>query len=129
MQFSIKESPTKGSCDPLTQLTQLIDQIDPDQHHQLIEYAEFLASRYPAPVENDTAVAVPLLIPRPTEESVVAAIKRLSASYFMIDRSKMLHETAALMSQHVMQGRAAQEVIDDVELLFQRYYQKLCDHG
>jgi hypothetical protein len=44
-------------------------------------------------------------MPRPSQESVVAAIKRLSKTYEMLDRGPMLNETSALMSAHVLQGR------------------------
>lgn len=88
----------------------------------LLAFAEFLATRSGATAEAiDT---VPKAIPRPAQESVVGAIKRLSASYHMLDRSKILHETSALMTQHMMQGRAADEVIDELEILFERHYTK-----
>lgn len=89
----------------------------------LFAFAEFLVARAGV-VEEETVPAVPVSLPRPAEESVIAAIKRLSTSYHMLDRSKMLHETSALMSQHVMQGRDAVEVIDELEILFQRHYEK-----
>lgn len=92
----------------------------------LLDFAEFLASRYPA----DAAItAEPELLPRPAEESVVAAIKRLSSGYHMLDRSKMLHETSALMTEHLMQGRAAVEVIDDLEALFIKHYERHRSRG
>ncbi len=129
MQFSIQESSpsTKEELLPVDKIAQLVGQLSAEHQQQLLDYAQFLVDKYPLqqPVA-ETSVQTPVDIPRPEEESVVAAIKRLSESYFMIDRSKMLHETAALMSEHVMQGREAQEVIDDVEALFQRYYQKYC---
>lgn len=53
----------------------------------------------------------------------MGAIKRLSLTYDMIDRGTMLNETSALMSAHILQGRAASEVIDELEALFARYYQ------
>lgn len=65
----------------------------------------------------------PIQRPRPPEESVIAAIRRLSQTYVMLDRGAMLNETAALMSAHVLQGRAAAEVIDDLEQLFARHYE------
>lgn len=89
----------------------------------LLAFAEFLAQRAGSVVVEE-APPQPTPLPRPAQESVVAAIKRLSASYHMVDRSKLLHETSALMSQHLMQGRAAEEVIDELEILFLRYYEK-----
>ncbi len=89
---------------------------------ELMNFAEFLAQRHP-PAEPEV-VEGPRHVPRPDEESVVAAIKRLSGVYHMLDRSKMLHETSGLMAEHLMQGRPAAEVIDELEGLFEKYYIK-----
>jgi hypothetical protein len=43
----------------------------------------------------------------------------------MLDRSKMLNETSVLMTQHVISGRDAVEVIDELEILFRRHYENL----
>ena len=45
----------------------------------------------------------------------------------MLDRSKMLNETSSLMTQHVLNGRAATEVIDELEIMFKRHYEKLVE--
>jgi hypothetical protein len=96
--------------------------LPPAQQQQLLEFAEFLLKQHgQRAVEPPPA---PADIPRPGQESVVGAIKRLSATYPMLDRSKMLHETSGLMTQHVMQGRDAVEVIDELEILFQRHFSK-----
>jgi hypothetical protein len=36
----------------------------------------------------------------------------------------MLNETSGLMTEHLMQGRPAPEVIDELEALFRRHYQQ-----
>lgn len=90
----------------------------------LIAFAEFLASRGRAEVQEEAPLLEPKQIQRPRDESVVGAIKRLSQSYHMLDRSAMLNETSSLMGAHVLQGRPAAEVIDELEVLFARYYAK-----
>lgn len=100
-------------------LVQLFNRLPTTERETLLAFAEFLVSRSAMPVD-----ITPKLSERPAQESVVAAIKRLSASYHMLDRSKMLHETSALMTEHLMQGRPAPEVIDELEALFRRHYQK-----
>ena len=65
--------------------------------------------------------------PRPPEESLIAAIKRLRRVYPMLDPGEMLHETSALMAAHVLQGRDAGEVIDELEVLFVTRYES--QHG
>lgn len=87
----------------------------------LLDYAEFLLARVTPAAE--VVAQTPLDIPRPAQESVVKAIKRLRDTYPMLDRAKLIHETSALMSQHLVQGRSAVDVIDQLETLFQRHYQ------
>ena len=86
----------------------------------LIEYAEFLVKRHPAIAEEVEIQD----IQRPESESVVAAIKRLSATYPMLDRQALLHETSAFMMQHIMQGRAAESVIDEMQVYFKQQYEQ-----
>ena len=88
-------------------------------------YGEFLLARHCA--TSLQPVPEPQHIPRAENESVVAAIKRLSASYPMLDKPQLLNESSVLMTQHIMQGRAADEVIDELETLFARFYQELLD--
>ena len=94
----------------------------------VMSYAEFLQSRA-ATVNTGstdaTDLAEPELGPRPQDEKVVAAIKRLSKAYFMLDKSKMLGVTSDLLTQHVVQGREAKDVIDELEQAFADHYQRL----
>ena len=95
----------------------------------MLAFAEFLAARSEAVKEasDGDSVKQPDLVPRPENESVVAAIKRLSASYTMLDRGDMLDETSSLMTSHVIQGRPAKEVIDDLEKMFAEHYRRYQD--
>lgn len=87
----------------------------------LLDYAEFLIER--AAPQEQSIPQDPLDIPRPEKESVVKAIKRLRHTYPMIDRTKILHETSGLMTQHLVHGKGAAEVIDELEGLFRRHYE------
>jgi hypothetical protein len=71
---------------------------------------------------STTGPAEPDTITRPAQETVVGAIKRLSLSYHMLDRRRMLDETSSLMAAHVLNGRPARDVIDELEALFARHY-------
>ena len=90
--------------------------------HALEKFAQFLSS-------NAEIIAEPLATPKIVEakedETVVGALKRLSASYFMLDKSIMLNKTSALMAQHVLQGRDKLEVISELETVFLEQYQEL----
>jgi hypothetical protein len=87
----------------------------------LLDYAEFLLAR--AQPEAQAPSQTPLDIPRPAQESVVKAIKRLRETYPMLDRAKILHETSGFMTQHLVHGRPAAEVIDELEQMFRRHYE------
>jgi len=108
---------------PEQRLREILATLPDEAARALLEYAEFLAARYAGPAE----ITAPLDIPRPPKESVVKAIRRLSATYPMLDRSKVLNETSVLMTQHVIHGRSAVEVIDELEILFRRHYEKLAE--
>ena len=106
-----------------SKLLALYEKLPAAEQQTLLAYAEFLQERCSAqqPAEP-RPVELPLQVERPQQESVVAAIRRLSKSYAMLDKKTLLHETADLMSAHVLKGRAAAEVIDDLEALFAARY-------
>jgi hypothetical protein len=43
----------------------------------------------------------------------------------MLESDALLHTSSALMTEHIMQGRPASEVIDELERLFASAYQQL----
>lgn len=91
------------------------------QKASLLDYAAYLSERA---VPKRQEAKEPLPIPRPAEESVIAAIRRLKQTYPMLDGSRLLHETASLVAQHVVHKRPAAEVIDELEALFRRLYEE-----
>ena len=111
-------------------LLQIFKALPAAQRVGLLDYAEFLQTRAGATGEAELPTE-PLAIPRPAEESVVKAIKRLMATYPMLDRNRdvLLNETSALMTQHIMHKRAAVEVIDELEIVFRRHYAALSDNS
>ncbi|WP_455218259.1 hypothetical protein [Kaarinaea lacus] len=102
-----------------TALLKVFRSLTREAQDNLSDYAEFLLQRYG--VETELPVQ-PLDIPRPQSETVIAAIKRLSQTYPMLNKDNMLHETSGLMAQHLLQGRDAVEVIDELEAIFLRQY-------
>lgn len=93
---------------------------------QLVEYAEFLAERHSVEVKE---VPSPESITRPETETVVIAVKRLRATYSMLNTDKLLDQTASLVSQNMLQGRDAVEVIDELEGLFKKQYDLLIEES
>ncbi|MCW9046758.1 MAG: Crp/Fnr family transcriptional regulator [Gammaproteobacteria bacterium] len=100
-------------------LTSIFENLPEKDQNTLFEFAEFLKSRAPEP---SSKVTEPLGILRPEEESVVAAIKRLKENYPMVSQKALLNETSELMMQHMMQGKASADVIDELELLFENKF-------
>ncbi len=102
------------------QLVTYFHQLSEEDAQAVLSFAEFLVARS-LPAERKAPLLVNK-IERPAEESVIAAIKRLSASYPMLDKDKLLTETSSLVTQHIMQGRAANEVIDELEQIFECHF-------
>lgn len=75
--------------------------------------------------EIEAVASEPLDIPRAENESVIKGIKRLTATYPMVDKENILHPISNLMTSHIIQGRSASEVIDDLETLFLKEYKSL----
>jgi hypothetical protein len=86
----------------------------------LLDYAEFLVQRYPA---KQHMPSEPVEVPKQDNESVVMAIRRLTSTYPMLDRSALLHETSTFVTQHIVHGREADEVIDEMEVYFREQYE------
>jgi len=109
------------SQDNERRLIRIMRSLSAEDRRALLRFAEFLASNEAMEAE-EAPLLEPNLLPRPPKESVVAAIKRLSLSYHMLDRSVMLNETSTLMAAHVLNGRPAKDVINELETLFTRHY-------
>lgn len=126
LPFPTKSQMSKEEKALLDAFRQLAD----SDRHALQSFADYLLQRgLQTPADTPEAVPAessePAFEPRPEKESVVKAIQRLGRVYYMVNRSELLDETSALMSQHVMQGRSAKEVIDDLETLFENKYREL----
>lgn len=101
---------------------QCLRALPPEAQETLFAFAEFLAARA---AQTPSEFGAPESIPRPEVESVVQAIKRLRLTYPMLDHSKMLHELTDYMTQHLISGKSADAVIDELETVFQRHYAQL----
>lgn len=106
--------------------------------HSLLRFAAFLAGSSTAdesapatnpssdteqvPEEAKSAVTEPVRTPRPDNERVVDALKRLSNDYHMLEKKKLLDKASGLVAQHIMFGKPAGEVIDEIEKVFADAY-------
>ena len=114
-------------------LLKIYKALDKSNQESLMAFAEFLQTREAESSEfgkhqsNQVSgvVSEPLKIERPESESVIKAIKRLTATYPMVDKENILHPISDLMTAHMLQGRPAKEVIDDLEAVFLKEYNQL----
>lgn len=97
-------------------------QLSEERRQTLLAFAAFLRQQQSDDEQSAEAVSEPLAIPRPDKESVVAAMRRLTATYPMIDTHGLLDQASVLMSAHLLQGKPAVEVIDELELLFEQHF-------
>jgi hypothetical protein len=110
-------------------LLKLYKALPEKDQNTLLAFAQFLQQREVAVDGSDDLELSPdpILVERPAEESVVAAIKRLTSSYHMLDTASLLTETSSLMTSHLIHGRAAPDVIDELEELFSQEYEAYID--
>jgi ABC-type uncharacterized transport system involved in gliding motility auxiliary subunit len=107
----------------LQQLETLMSSLDVEHQQAVVDYATFIVQQYKIHPTEDTKQE-PESIARPAAETVIAAIKRMKKTYYMLDPGILLNQTSALMGQHIMQGREASAVIDELESTFQTQYEK-----
>lgn len=107
------------------ELQAIFAQLDAAAQRNVVAFAEFLLGKQQmcatdAVVESFSA---PLLIEPVADESVVAALRRLTHSYKMLDNRALLAHAVDIMNGFVLQGRDRVVVIRELEALFQREYE------
>ena len=135
-------------------LLDIFRQLSEHDAHSLLRFAEFLAGYEVTTakiVDQDDKVSSQTVVPitpaieettnriqadnipqpeniaRPEQEKVVDALKRLSATYPMLDKKNLLDKASELVAQHIMFGKPAKQVIDDIEAMFSKAYDKFVD--
>lgn len=103
-------------------LLKIFETLDGERQRSLLDFAEFLQSRGGLVKKEITS---PLDIPRPESETVVGAIKRLKQTYPMIESMTVFSTASSLMTDHMVKGRDAIEVIEEMEKLFEESYQQM----
>ena len=109
------------------QLCKLYKSLGENKRKTLLLFAEFLSSKQSTSDHtNDVEIVLqkPVLIEAEKNETVIKSIKRLKSSYFMIDDDNLLHEISALMSEHIMKGVPAKEIIPKIETVFEKFYKE-----
>jgi hypothetical protein len=88
----------------------------------LLEFAEYLAGKEDTSTQQNVS-AVPLDIPRPENESVIKAVRRLRETFPMLDQNKIFGDVSTQMTKHVIHGVPSVEIIDELEVIFRRHYE------
>jgi hypothetical protein len=109
----------------MTRLAETMEALSSEDRQSLLAFAEFLSARAAG---LRTVIAAPVPSSCRGEETVGAAIKRLSAQYPMLDKGKLLNVSSRLMSEHVLHGRKTDEVIAELQQVFEKHYQDFV-HG
>jgi hypothetical protein len=102
-------------------LLAIFECLAPEQQDKLIEFAEFLAVSEAG--DDEPVAAEPRVVPRPAQETVTMAIRRLVTTYPMLDRRRLMAEASQFLAEHALHGRAAHEVIDELEIVFARHFE------
>ncbi len=100
-------------------------QLNELQQQSVMDFTFFLLSQQNN--HEQGKIQVPQLIDKQADESVIAALKRLTATYPMINKNGVLDKATLLMSQHLLQGKEKIKVIGELESLFSEKYQQYCD--
>jgi len=103
-------------------LTALYESLDDERKQSLCDFADFLYAKADPVVKE---VPPPEPVPRPEEETVVGAIKRLKSKYHMVESMSVFSRASSLMTEHMVSGRDVVEVIDEMEALFDEAYNNL----
>lgn len=114
-------------------LLALFKSLNDGDKQTLVKFAEFLNHSNTVQEQADlnlsdqpiAGVPTPDIIERPAQESVIKAIKRLGKSYSMVDKSTLLDKISGLMTEHLIKGRDAVSVIDELEEIFRLAYEDL----
>ena len=104
-------------------LLKAFHQMTPTARRTLVDFADYLSRRHPVAVPPVSEQ--PLKVPRPAEESVIAAIRRLAKTYPMLNSDNVFSAATTLMTRHIMGQQAAVEVIDELESMFKARYDNL----
>lgn len=118
-----KKSRKPGRETSLASVSELAAGLPDEALQSLLEFTEFLASKYPAKDQVPDLEIVP--IERPQMESVIAAIRRLAKTYPMLDKNLLFQQTSQAMSDHVLREVSDEESIDRLEAVFLKEYEAL----
>ena len=120
--------------DDATRLMQMFDLLAPAQRDTVLSFAEFLVDRTrrpgDAPVSERSAVsagplAQPVFEERPDEETVTAALSRLSRVYHMLDTDLLVERASdELLSRDAIASLSQRGLVDELERFFAEHYQR-----
>ena len=105
-------------------LLEYFNNLNESKQEQLIDFALFLNNQEQGSNDLSNKKKEPANIPRPENESVIQAISRLSKTYSMLSKTKLLAPASELLSSSVMQKADPKATIDKLEIEFKNNYQE-----
>jgi hypothetical protein len=106
----------------LKELNKCMRALDSQDQQAVLDFASFLRQKT-RPDESAKIVALVEEHPRPQNETVIGAMKRLRQTYHMLEIDDLLNSASALMGQHILQGKDANSVIDELQAIFEVQYE------
>ncbi len=103
------------------QLMRMYNRLGKRDQDRLFSFARFMCQRQGKIKKRQSEMR--RAISRPKYQSRSETAINLRQGNSMLDISTLLSEASELISQHVMEGRDVNEVIDELEMLFQNHYQ------
>jgi len=117
-------------------LDEIFQALSPQDQHNLTAFAQFLLLRAKqaglgageaflsqSPEPDPIIIPEPLDLPRPDEETIIIAVRRLRATYPMLDQRILFDRSADVVSNAMMGLRDTVESIDQLEAIFEAIYQ------
>ncbi len=121
--------------DDATRLVQMFDLLGGEQRETLLAFAEFLIDRNRRPGDAEVGeraagvsagvLAQPAFEERPDEETVTAALSRLSRVYHMLDTDALVERASdELLNRDAISNTSQRGLVDELERFFAEHYQR-----
>lgn len=104
------------------EILNLFKSLSEEDKTSIKSYLEFLSQKT---IKKAETPATPLNIPRPENETVVGAIKRLKKTYPMLESTKLLNHASEILTSHLLKGKKKEDAIVELEEYFQKSFDEL----
>lgn len=120
--------------DDATRLVQMFDLLSPTHRETVLSFAEYLVDRNRRPGDASVrdrsevsagVLAQPAFEERPEDETVTAALSRLTRVYHMLDTDTLVERASdELLSRDAIASMSQRGLVDELERFFAEHYQR-----